>query len=78
MSREVSREQFEVNGASAITHMPSGTKFTKRRYKDLDHLEMEHIDGIGEDILMNGDEFDIDTLRAVAEDILADVRQKER
>jgi hypothetical protein len=77
MSREVTREQFEVTGDNSITHVPSGTRLTKLPGNDLDELHVEYLGSAGEDMKSNGEEYDGDTIRALAEEILRDVRQRD-
>lgn len=77
MSREVTREQFEVTGDNSITHVPSGTRLTKLPGNDLDELHMEHLGGAGDYMASNGEEYDSDTIRSLAKEILRDMRQRD-
>ncbi|WP_375449889.1 hypothetical protein [uncultured Devosia sp.] len=74
MSKEVMRDQFEVTGENSITHNPSGMRLTKLPGTDLGQLHVEYLGGAGDTVRSNGDEYDGDTVKALAEQILREAK----
>jgi hypothetical protein len=77
MSRQVTRDQFEVTGDSSIIHRPSGMQFTKLPGEDLDGLRVDVSRGASKPMRSSADEYDSDTIKALAEEILREVGQRD-